>query len=104
MRTRSPTMSRSTLGAWICASSRFRGSAAANPRGRRSSCSPNLLRPLLLELAQRIAVAPAQMIASGLLVEQVDEVAAAFTEQLGMRERRRSQSGEWAAVWLAAPG
>jgi ribosomal protein L11 methyltransferase len=64
----------------------------------------NLLRPLLLELAQRITVAPTQMIASGLLVEQVDEVAGAFAEQLGMRERRRSRSGEWAAVWLAAPG
>jgi ribosomal protein L11 methyltransferase len=63
----------------------------------------NLLRPLLLDLARLIAVAPAQMLASGLLVEQVDEVVEAFGERLGMRERRRVQSGEWAAVWLLAP-
>ena len=62
----------------------------------------NLLRPLLLDLAESIAVAPAQMLASGLLVEQADEVVAAFGEHLGMREHRRVQSGEWAAVWLLA--
>ncbi len=63
----------------------------------------NLLRPLLLDLARTISTPPAQLLASGLLVEQVDEVAAAFGERLGMRERRRLQSGEWAAVWLLAP-
>jgi ribosomal protein L11 methyltransferase len=63
----------------------------------------NLLRPLLLDLAQAIALAPAQMIASGLLVEQVDEVVAAFGERLGLREQCRRVSGEWAAVWLAEP-
>jgi ribosomal protein L11 methyltransferase len=62
----------------------------------------NLLRPLLLDLAKTIAKPPAQLLASGLLVEQVDEVVAAFGERLGMRERRRRQSGEWAAVWLLA--
>jgi len=63
----------------------------------------NLLRPLLLDLARTIALAPAQMIASGLLVEQVDEVVAAFGERLGLREHCRRVSGEWAAVWLTAP-
>ena len=63
----------------------------------------NLLCPLLLDLARTIALAPAQMIASGLLVEQVDEVVAAFGERLGLREHRRRVSGEWAAVWLIAP-
>jgi ribosomal protein L11 methyltransferase len=63
----------------------------------------NLLRPLLLDLAYSISVVPAQMLASGLLVEQVDEVVDAFGERLGMREHRRIQSGEWAAVWLLAP-
>jgi ribosomal protein L11 methyltransferase len=63
----------------------------------------NLLRPLLLDLARMISSPPAQLLASGLLVEQVDEVAAAFGERLGMRERRRLRSGEWAAVWLLAP-
>jgi ribosomal protein L11 methyltransferase len=62
----------------------------------------NLLRPLLLELAQTIASPPAQLLASGLLVGQVDEVVTAFGERLHMRERRRVQSGEWAAVWLLA--
>jgi ribosomal protein L11 methyltransferase len=63
----------------------------------------NLLRPLLLDLARTISSPPAQMIASGLLAEQVDEVAAAFAERLGMRERSRTHSGEWAALWLLAP-
>jgi ribosomal protein L11 methyltransferase len=62
----------------------------------------NLLRPLLLDLAQSIALAPAQMIASGLLVGQVDEVVDAFGERLDLRERCRQVSGEWAAVWLVA--
>jgi hypothetical protein len=31
----------------------------------------------------------------------VDEVAASFAGRLGMRERERRQSGEWAALWLA---
>ncbi len=64
----------------------------------------NLLRPLLLDLARTIAEPPAQILASGLLVEQADEVVAAFGERLGLRERRRLRTGEWAAVWLAGPG
>ena len=60
----------------------------------------NLLRPLLLELAGTMPRAPAHLLAGGLLREQVDEVVAAFGERLGMRERRRRESGEWAAVWL----
>lgn len=60
----------------------------------------NLLRPLLLELAEKITSAPAQLIASGLLVEEVDEVVEAFTGKLDLRERSRLQSGEWAAVRL----
>ena len=62
----------------------------------------NLLRPLLLELARTMPGAPAHLIAGGLLSEEVDEVAAAFAERLGLRERERRESGEWAAVWLAA--
>jgi ribosomal protein L11 methyltransferase len=60
----------------------------------------NLLRPLLLELAAKMSAPPAHLIASGLLVEEVDEVAAAFTGRLELRERARRESGEWAAVWL----
>jgi ribosomal protein L11 methyltransferase len=62
----------------------------------------NLLRPLLLELAATISVAPAHLVASGLLRDEVDEVAGAFAERLGMRELKRRESGEWAAVWLTA--
>jgi ribosomal protein L11 methyltransferase len=60
----------------------------------------NLLRPLLLGLASAMPAAPAQMIASGLLREEVDEVVGAFAERVGLRERERRASGEWAAVWL----
>lgn len=62
----------------------------------------NLLRPLLLELAGTMGGAPRHLIASGLLVEEADEVARAFEQRLGMSERERRSSGEWAAVWLSA--
>jgi ribosomal protein L11 methyltransferase len=62
----------------------------------------NLLRPLLLELAVTMKRAPDHLLAGGLLVEQVDEIAVAFAERLGMHERERRESGEWAAVWLSA--
>jgi ribosomal protein L11 methylase PrmA len=62
----------------------------------------NLLRPLLLELADAIAEPPAHLIASGLLAEQVDEIVQAFGQRHGLRERARSVDGGWAAVWLDA--
>lgn len=62
----------------------------------------NLLKPLLLDLARSIERAPADLIIGGLLSEQVDEVVAAFEGRLGLRERERRTSGEWAAAWLAA--
>lgn len=63
----------------------------------------NLLRPLLLELVGKLAKAPAHLVAGGLLCAEVDEVASAFIDRLGMSERMRLTSGEWAAVWLATP-
>jgi ribosomal protein L11 methyltransferase len=63
----------------------------------------NLLRPLLLELAHRLASPPALLIASGLLNDQLDEVARAFAERHGMRERARRSEGEWSALLLEAP-
>ena len=63
----------------------------------------NLLRPLLLDLARGMPCAPSQLLAGGLLRDQVDEVVGAFGERLGLRERERRMSGEWAAVWLSAP-
>jgi ribosomal protein L11 methyltransferase len=64
----------------------------------------NLLRPLLLDLALAIPYAPGHLIASGLLIDEVDEIVAAYTERIGLRERERRESGEWAAVWLQADG
>ncbi len=62
----------------------------------------NLLRPLLLEMAESLPGPPAHLIAGGLLEPEVEEVAAAFAARLGLRERSRRLSGGWAAVWLAA--
>jgi ribosomal protein L11 methyltransferase len=68
----------------------------------------NLLRPLLIELAEKIAqpgvpVPPQRLdlIASGLLREQADEVAEVFARRLGLSERARLEQGEWSALWLA---
>ncbi len=62
----------------------------------------NLLLPLLLELARTMRAAPNQLIASGLLREQADQVAEAFSVRFGLSERRRLERGEWAALWLSA--
>ncbi len=65
----------------------------------------NLLRPLLLTWAERLAEAagrPERVIASGLLAGEVDEVAAAFRRR-GLIERERRSAGDWAAVLLVAP-
>src|SRR6202042_3209521 len=58
----------------------------------------NLLRPLLIDLAEKIAqpgvpVPPAHLdlIASGLLREQADEVAEVFAKRLGLSERARRE-------------
>jgi ribosomal protein L11 methyltransferase len=60
----------------------------------------NLLRPLLLQLAERVpADAPHTLIASGLLRHEADEVAAAFAA-VGLREAARRVEGEWGAVLL----
>jgi ribosomal protein L11 methyltransferase len=65
----------------------------------------NLLAPLLHELAGRLAQTPALLIASGVLREQADDVAAAFARSHGMRERCRRHDGEWAALLLeGVPG
>jgi ribosomal protein L11 methyltransferase len=62
----------------------------------------NLLKPLLLDLSQSIERAPRDLIAGGLLAEQVDEVVGSFKESLNMRQHQRRTSGEWATVWLRA--
>jgi ribosomal protein L11 methyltransferase len=68
----------------------------------------NLLRPLLIDLAEKIVqpdvpTPPGRLdlIASGLLRGQADEVAEVFARRLGLSERARLEQGEWSALWLA---
>jgi ribosomal protein L11 methyltransferase len=64
----------------------------------------NLLRPLLLELAGRLAAAPPRaLVASGLLRDEADEVAEALAAA-GLEERARRESGDWAALLAARVG
>lgn len=62
----------------------------------------NLMRPLLLLLAEKLSSPPSDLIASGLLEHEADEVSSAFALR-GMVERERRVEGEWAAVALGAP-
>jgi ribosomal protein L11 methyltransferase len=57
------------------------------------------MRPLLLRVAELLQEPPERMILSGLLVHEADEVAAAFAVR-GLREARRSELGDWAALVL----
>jgi ribosomal protein L11 methyltransferase len=57
----------------------------------------NLVRPLLLRLAELIDSRPGALIASGLLDEEADEVAAAFAP---LGERRRLADKGWTALLL----
>jgi len=59
----------------------------------------NLLRPLLLDYARVLAEPPRTLIASGLLIHEADEIAAAFAAH-GLREQDRRERGEWAALLL----
>lgn len=63
----------------------------------------NLIRPLLLEVAARMDAVPPQLIVSGLLREEADEVGDAFARH-GLREAARRESGEWAALLLVRTG
>lgn len=69
---------------------------AATPAPWAPVVTANLTRELLLDVAVLLDRPPRLLIASGLLVGEVDEVVAAF----GLRERERREQGEWAAVVL----
>jgi ribosomal protein L11 methyltransferase len=60
----------------------------------------NLLRPLLLTLAERMTAPPDVLVASGLLRAEADEVAAAFAARHGLRAVERREAGDWAALLL----
>jgi ribosomal protein L11 methyltransferase len=64
----------------------------------------NLLRPLLAHVAQHgfDGPPPGVLIVSGLLCSEADAIAAAFEREQGLRERRRRERGEWAALTLTA--
>lgn len=59
----------------------------------------NLLAPLLRIYAERMGTPPRRLLASGLLVSELDELAAAFAAR-GMREAVRRTRGEWGALLL----
>jgi ribosomal protein L11 methyltransferase len=78
---------------------------AANAPAGGTLLLANLLRPLLLELCETVAMPPAALIAGGLLIGELDEIARAFASKHGLLERRRRTEGDWGALWLAsAPG
>jgi ribosomal protein L11 methyltransferase len=58
----------------------------------------NLMRPLLLRVAESISRPPRALILSGLLDHEADEVAAAFAP---LEERRRLSGSGWSALLLA---
>jgi ribosomal protein L11 methyltransferase len=62
-----------------------------------STVTANLVRPLLLLLAERVGERPETMVVSGLLDGEEDQVAAAFTP---LRERRRLRLQGWSALLL----
>jgi ribosomal protein L11 methyltransferase len=57
----------------------------------------NLLRPLLLRMSEHVTEPPRALIASGLLDDEADEVAAAFAP---LAERKRRSLGGWTALLL----
>ena len=54
----------------------------------------NLVRPLLLTLAERMRRRPGVLVASGLLDHEADEVARAFGVRHGLAERERCRSAD----------
>jgi ribosomal protein L11 methyltransferase len=59
----------------------------------------NLVRPLLLEIAALMERPPERLIASGLTLNEVDDVVAAF-ERHGLRPASRSEGDGWSAILL----
>ena len=60
----------------------------------------NLMRPLLLRVAELLPEQPETLIVSGLLEGEEEEVAAAFTP---LRERRRLRLQGWSALLMTRP-
>jgi ribosomal protein L11 methyltransferase len=69
------------------------------PAPRADVVAANLMRPLLLRVAELMDGRPGALIASGLLDHEADEVSAAFAP---MAERRRLSSQGWTALLMEA--
>ncbi|MFL5835456.1 MAG: 50S ribosomal protein L11 methyltransferase [Solirubrobacteraceae bacterium] len=81
-----------------------RSDLRADPLPGTPTVLANLLRPLLLVLADRLPDPPPHaLIASGLLAEETDEIAAAFAAR-GLGERDRRVEGQWVALGLSSAG
>ena len=74
-----------------------RGNLRGEPPPQADTVAANLMRPLLLRLAELMEERPSALILSGLLDHEADEVAAAFGP---LEERRRLSSGGWTALLL----
>jgi ribosomal protein L11 methyltransferase len=72
----------------------------AGPAPVASVTVANLVRPLLLRVAELLPEQPETLIVSGLLEGEEDEVAAAFAS---FSERRRLRLQEWSALLLTRP-
>jgi ribosomal protein L11 methyltransferase len=68
-----------------------------DPAPRAEVVTANLMRPLLLRVAELIEYRPTALILSGLLDHEADEVAAAFAP---LTERRRLSDRGWSALLL----
>jgi ribosomal protein L11 methyltransferase len=78
----------------------WRADLRTDPLPTAPTITANLLRPLLLVVAQRLPAPPPDvLIASGLLATEGDEIGAAFAAH-GLREDARRAEGEWAALRL----
>ena len=67
------------------------------PAPSADTVAANLMRPLLLRVAELLEEPPRALVASGLLDEEADEVACAFA---GMGETRRLSDRGWTALLL----
>jgi ribosomal protein L11 methyltransferase len=72
----------------------------ADPAPVAGVITANLMRPLLLRVAELLPEQPETLIISGLLESEEEEVAAAFAS---LRERRRVRLQGWSALLLTRP-
>ena len=79
-----------------------RADLRAGPAPTAPTVAANLVRPLLLAVADRGfgGEVPLALVAGGLLRHEADEVVAAFSAAHDLAERRRISSGEWSALLL----